>query len=131
MEDGERLTSALNLDCFELQELAQSRELACGGRQKNRPAVEWTSLNRDIIQIHTGHAVKWQSWTEHGADCRWVNSRKPNSINMPPCFILLKSTEQPEFGPGRQTLTDKVSADYFELLGVSKAASKGQLVGTQ
>ena len=46
-------------------------------------------------------------------------------------FYTSKSAGQLEFGPGRQTLTDKVSADCFELLGVSNAASKGQLVGTQ
>ena len=43
MEAGERLTSTLQLDYFELQGLGCPRELACGGQQKNQPAVEQAS----------------------------------------------------------------------------------------
>lgn len=31
-------------DCLELQELGWPQELACGGKRKNQPVDEWTSL---------------------------------------------------------------------------------------
>lgn len=43
MEGREGFTSALPVGCLELQELGWPQELACGGRQKNQSAVEWTS----------------------------------------------------------------------------------------
>lgn len=46
LEDGERFRSALNFDDLELQELGCPRDLACGGHQKNQPAVEWSTLKQ-------------------------------------------------------------------------------------
>lgn len=93
MEDGERLTSTLPLDCLQFQELGWPRELACGGKQKSQPAVEWISFKQRHNPDPHGPRGEVAEPLTHGAYYGWANSWKQNSMKVKHHFILLKAPD--------------------------------------
>lgn len=107
MEAGESLTSVLHLDCPELQEQGWPWELACGGKQKNQTAVEWTSLkqrrdldphgpHREMVEPHMAWCILWMG-----------EFMKPNSVKVQHDFVHLKALDNLNFGLGDRLLLMK------------------------
>lgn len=104
MENGER-----HLDCLGLQELGWPRELACGRKQKNHAAGEWTSLKQRHTPDPHGPCGEMAELCTAGHILWMGEFRKPNSIKMQHCFILLKALDNLNFG-----LEDRLSLMKFQ-----------------
>lgn len=126
-EDGERLTSTLPLDYLQFQELGWPREISCGGKQKSQPALEQTSFKQRHNPDPHGPCGEVAEPLTHGVYYGWADPWKQNSTEAKHHFILLKTLDNQNVC---LVDTDEVSASSLELLGLSEAESKGQLVGT-